>query len=76
MAGACSCESCCHLERLAGGFGGFGAFEGGQPAGLNAFKHRRLGHVAARVFTGKACGKSLREGLEGLERLKAGKRQA
>ena len=43
-----------------GGFGGFGAFEGGQMAGLNAFKNRWLGHATARVAAtclGKACGK-------------------
>ena len=45
------------LERLAGK-AGFGRFAGGQMAGLNAFKNRWLGHVAARVVAsclGKAC---------------------
>ena len=37
------------MERLAGGFGGFGGLEGGQTAGLNALKNRWLGRVAARV---------------------------
>ena len=58
--------------------GGFGGFEGGQMAGLNAFKSRWLGHVAARVVASCLCQlpwKGQREGLEGLERLKAGKRQ-
>ena len=34
------------VERPAGGFG---RFEGGQTAGLNALKNRWLGRVAARV---------------------------
>ena len=35
------------MERLAGGFGGFGRFEGGQTAGLN---------VAARVAVDRLAG--------------------
>ena len=56
------------VERPAGGFGGFGRFEGGQTAGLNALKNRWLGRVAVRVAVerlpcscescrGKACGR-------------------
>ena len=61
------------VERPAEGFGGFGGFEGGQTAGLNALKNRWLGRVAARVAVespaegfgacscescrGKACGR-------------------
>ena len=37
------------VERPAEEFGGFGGFEGGQAAGLNALKNRWLGRVAARV---------------------------
>ena len=37
------------MERPAERFGGFGGFEGGQTAGLNALKNRWLGRVAARV---------------------------
>ena len=70
MAGACGCESC------------------RGKAGLNALKNRWLGRVAARVAVerpaggfgacscescrGKACGRV----WEGLEGLRAGKRQA
>ena len=45
------------LERHAEGFEGF---EGGQTAGSNTLKNRRLEHVAARVVAsclGKACGR-------------------
>ena len=65
------------MERLEG----FGGFEGGQTAALNALKNRWLGHVAARVVALEGFGalwKGLREGLEGLEGfegLRAGKRQ-
>ena len=48
---ACSCESC--WERAAGGFGGF---EGGQTAGLNALKNRCLRRVAARVAVERPAG--------------------
>ena len=41
------------VERPAGGFGGF---EGGQTAGLNALKNRWLGRVAARVAVERPAG--------------------
>ena len=43
-------------ERLAGWFGGFGRFEGGQTAGLNALKKRWLGRLAARVALERLAG--------------------
>ena len=64
MAGACGCESCVGKvcgrvlkpqKQMAGAWRvaaraarGFGGFEGGQLAGLNALKNRWLGRVAAR----------------------------
>ena len=47
------------MERPAGGFG---RFEGGQTAALNALKNRRLGRVAARVAVERPAG-----GLEGFK---------
>ena len=48
------------MERVAGGFGGF---EGGQTASLNALKNRWLGRVAARVAVERPAGRL--EGSEG-----------
>ena len=63
--------------RMFGVFGTFGTFEGWQTAGLNANKKlycRKLLRWPWWAFVPlpAAC----LEGLEGLERLKAGKRQA
>ena len=52
--GACSCERVA-VERPARGFGGFGGFEGGQAAGLNALKKQMAGACGCESCRGNGC---------------------